>query len=83
MQFSFVFLRDEKILLTLHLLLAVSAFAQMTIEAKELSKKDIRKLIKAEVIYSTWVCDVRLNPKVISQLSKRNRGVKIKKGGYT
>ena len=78
MQFSFVFLRDEKILLTLHLLFAVSAFAQKTIEAKELSKKEIRKLIKAEVIYSTWVCDVRLNPKVIPQLSKRNRGVKIK-----
>ena len=78
MQFSFVFLRDEKILLTLHLLFAVSAFAQKTIEAKELSKKEIRKLIKAEAIYSTWVCDVRLNPKVIHQLSKRNRGVKIK-----
>jgi hypothetical protein len=83
MQFSFVFLLDEKNTPNLLLLFAVSAFAQNTIEAEELPKKEIRKLIKAEVIYSTWVCNVRLNPKIISQLSKRNRGVKIKYGGYT
>ena len=48
MQFSFVFLKDKKILLPLFPLFAISAFAQKTIEAKELSKKEIRKLIKAE-----------------------------------
>ena len=42
------FLGDEKTLLPLFLFFAVSAYAQNTIEAKELSKKEIRKLIKAE-----------------------------------
>lgn len=38
----------KKTLLPLFLFFAVSAYAQNTIEAKELSKKEIRKLIKAE-----------------------------------
>ena len=38
----------KKILLPLLLFFVVSAFAQKTIEAEELSKKEIRKLIKAE-----------------------------------
>ena len=38
----------KKILLPLLLFFVLSAFAQKTIEAEELSKKEIRKLIKAE-----------------------------------
>ena len=38
----------KKTLLPLFLFFAVSAYAQNTIKAKELSKKEIRKLIKAE-----------------------------------
>jgi len=48
MKYSFVFLRMKKILFPILLLFAVNAFAQNTIEAKELSRKEIRKLIKAE-----------------------------------
>ena len=38
----------KRILLPLLLLFAFNAFGQETIEAKELSRKEIRKLIRAE-----------------------------------